>query len=98
MVESDYKYRCFRLARQGQLEVASLFEWIEYYGGRHIMKRFRNCILALLVGCSMPLVIWLGAGSALYQKRKQANLACSVDSDCPAGFVCDQGRCVPEKM
>ncbi len=70
------------------------------------MKRLRNCILALLLGCSMPLVIWVGAGSALYQRRKQAsllgrvllNLVCSIDSDCPAGFVCAQGRCVPEKV
>jgi len=25
------------------------------------------------------------------------NLACSVDADCPPGFVCADGHCVPEK-
>jgi hypothetical protein len=25
------------------------------------------------------------------------NLACSIDADCPPGFVCVNGRCAPEK-
>lgn len=69
------------------------------------MKPLRNCILALLIGCSTPILIWVGAGSALYQGRKRANLlkraltnlACSVDADCPLGFVCLDGYCVPTK-
>ncbi len=69
------------------------------------MKRFRNCIVALLIGLSTPLLIWVGAGAALYQQRKQANLlkqalpnlVCSLDTDCPPGFVCVGGRCVPAR-
>ena len=67
------------------------------------MKRLRNCMLALLIGCCTPLLIWVGAGTALYQRRKEknplkralSNLVCSVDIDCPPGFVCVEGRCVP---
>ncbi len=69
------------------------------------MNALRNCILALLLGCSVPLLIWVGAGSALYQWRKQSkllkralpDLVCSIDADCPSGYVCFNGRCVPAK-
>ena len=69
------------------------------------MKRLRNCIMALLFGCAMSLLIWAGAGVALYQKRKEASLlrraltdlACSVDADCPPGYVCFNGHCVPHE-
>jgi hypothetical protein len=64
------------------------------------MKRFRNCCTALLIGCSAPLLIWVGAGAALYQQRKAAKSRaaseCAVNSDCPPGFVCVGGHCVPE--
>ncbi|MBI2869272.1 MAG: hypothetical protein HYX96_05555 [Chloroflexi bacterium] len=59
------------------------------------MKRFLNCFMALGVGLVMPVLIWVGAGSAMVQaKRMKASPACSLDSDCPPGFVCVNGRCV----
>ena len=69
------------------------------------MKRLRNCTLALLLGCSAPLLIWVGAGVALYQKRravsplKQAlsGVACSIDADCPPGYICLNSRCFPKE-
>ncbi len=69
------------------------------------MRRLRNVSLALFAGCLAPLLIWVGAGSALYHSRKQARLlekalpnwACSIDADCPPGFVCAGGYCVLEK-
>lgn len=69
------------------------------------MKRLRNCIIALFFGCCTPLLIWVGIGTALYQKRKTTklpekalpNVACSIYADCPPGFVCVGGYCVPEK-
>ena len=68
------------------------------------MKGFRNCVVALLLGVSAPILIWVGAGSALYQSRKRAKLlekalpapTCAIDADCPLGYVCVNGRCVPE--
>ena len=69
-----------------------------------MMKRLRNCILALLMGCSVPILIWVGAGCAMYQSRKGArlfekallNLVCSIDSDCPQDYTCVNGRCIPQ--
>lgn len=61
------------------------------------MRRLRNMVLAFLIGCSTPILIWVGAGSALYQRRKEKTLpgACSIDADCPLGYVCVSGRCMP---
>ncbi len=68
------------------------------------MRRFRNCVLALLLGMCAPVLIWVGAFGALSIKRKQSklmdetipNMNCSLDGDCPPGFVCMDGRCIPE--
>ncbi|MDO8568169.1 MAG: hypothetical protein Q7R57_05575 [Dehalococcoidales bacterium] len=38
------------------------------------MKKLRNCLLALMMGCGFPVLIWISAGFALYEKRKQAEL------------------------
>ena len=69
------------------------------------MKNVLNCILALLIGCFMPVLIWAGLGIALHQRKKEANLlkqalpnlVCSLDTDCPPGFICMAGRCVPQR-
>lgn len=69
------------------------------------MKGLRNCTVALLMGLCAPVLIWVGAGCAFYQDRKQKNLlkqalpdaTCSLDSDCPPGFVCLGGHCVAAK-
>ncbi len=64
------------------------------------MRRLRNCILVLLLGCCTPLLIWVGLGSALYQRSKEANLlkqplpnlTCRIDADCPPGYICLDGK------
>lgn len=63
------------------------------------MRCLRNCLVALVLGISAPVLIWVGAGSALYQRRKAAraaeSLSCSLDADCPPGHICLDGICVP---
>ena len=66
------------------------------------MRGLRNCMLALLAGLMAPLLIWAGAGVALHQSRQRSGLlkralpalACSIDTDCPAGYMCVSGHCV----
>jgi Cys-rich repeat protein len=37
-----------------------------------------------------------GIRKALRDRRaRSAEAACSIDSDCPDGFVCQNGRCIP---
>jgi len=67
------------------------------------MRNLRNCCIALLLGCFMPVLIWVAPTAALYQFRKEANLlkralpdsVCRIDTDCPSGFKCVAGHCVP---
>lgn len=67
------------------------------------MRRLRNCIIALLIGMCTPLLIWVAAGAALYQHNKARRLqiiggmVCSTDTECPPGFMCTAGRCVPRQ-
>jgi hypothetical protein len=57
----------------------------------------------LMVVLVWPLLVWSGAGVGLYQWRKDARLrksapagaACALDTDCPPGYVCVSGHCVP---
>ncbi len=69
------------------------------------MRHSGKCFIALLFALCIPVLIWIGAGSALYSvyrgKKKQRlaemiqNLTCSIDTDCPPGMICISGRCVP---
>jgi len=64
------------------------------------MRRIRNTFLALLVGFCTPALVWVGAGSALYQSRRKLREVwvgvCRIHADCPPGFFCVNGRCIPE--
>lgn len=68
------------------------------------MRKVRNCFIAISLGLCTPLLIWVGAGCAFVAVQKQKKLlsralpelVCSIDSDCPTGYVCVNGLCVPE--
>lgn len=68
------------------------------------MRRVRNVLIALLIGCLAPVIIWVAGGVALYQSRKGKSafkkalhsMACSIDTDCPPGYICLNGCCIPE--
>lgn len=68
------------------------------------MKKVGYILLAVLVGILMPFTIWAAAGSALYSQRQRSklvkkalsSLVCKIDVDCPPGYICVDGRCIPE--
>jgi hypothetical protein len=68
------------------------------------MRRVRNLLMALLIGCLAPVVIWVVGGAALYHSikikaavnKRLQDMACSLDTDCPSGYICSNGYCVPE--
>ena len=75
------------------------------------MRQLGNIVTGLLAVCLSPLIIvyWIifpcvGACVGIYQWRKRGSLLkraipdllCSIDTDCPPGYVCLDGQCVPE--
>ena len=38
-----------------------------------------------------------GMGKARARKKASADMVCSIDKDCPPGFVCMGGHCVPSR-
>ncbi len=59
--------------------------------------------MAPVVILTFPLLCWVGAGVGLYKlntgvraKRVAFVVKCSIDADCPLGYVCVEGRCLPE--
>jgi len=65
-----------------------------------MMKKYAFFPLALVAAAIFPVLIFVGAGLALYQnewrlRRQIKEFVCSMDTDCPPGYVCVAGRCVP---
>ncbi len=67
------------------------------------MKRVKYLGLALGTVVLMPVMIWTAAGAAgisslrrLRRAYPAGNLTCSADTDCPTGYTCVGGVCVPE--
>lgn len=69
-------------------------------------------IVAITIGILMALfpaaLIWYINGGGIYEaivRRKRTkllemalpNVNCSTNTDCPPGFICVRGRCVPQK-
>ena len=68
-------------------------------------NRVEAVFLVVLAGISVPLLIWVAIIIALRQifaewraARAQllsGNLACSINADCPPGYECIGGKCLP---
>lgn len=70
-----------------------------------ITKRIGAVFLAILVSISVPLLVLAAVITAFWQIFAEwrtiragllgGNLACGIDSDCPLGYGCMDGKCVP---
>lgn len=73
-----------------------------------IRGRILSVGLAILTGVSMPLLVWVASIAAFYLIFSEwratktwlmsAKLACDIDGDCPPGYQCIGGRCIPEPL
>ncbi len=67
--------------------------------------RIWRVLLALLAGISMPLLVWIAGIVALRQviaewravrpRLLSGNILCGLGSECPPGYDCINGRCLP---
>lgn len=67
------------------------------------VRRVMYLLLFSLIGILLPALIWLGLAIAvrdllrMWRKSRLASvLVCRFDTDCPSGYVCVAGRCVPQ--
>ncbi|OGO40236.1 MAG: hypothetical protein A2147_09955 [Chloroflexi bacterium RBG_16_57_8] len=67
------------------------------------MKSAKYLGLFLLAGLAFPVLIWVAAVVAIrtaivtwHRSRLTDGAVCRVDTDCPPGFVCSDGKCVLE--
>jgi hypothetical protein len=71
---------------------------------KHIGTTLVTPVMVVLSVVLMPALIWVGAGIGIRQafvKRRAsrrlvtARVACRINSDCPPGHRCVEGRCIP---
>lgn len=60
-------------------------------------------IFMLFIGVLMPLLIWVAFASITRemllrwrQRRLPSARVCGADSDCPPGYICISGKCIPQ--
>lgn len=86
--------------------------WLRWWTRRAALKpatvrqvRFSVPIVLLIpmVAFLMPLLIWVAAFialSTLYRRWRESQLpssmVCRIDTDCPSGYICVAGTCVPQ--
>ena len=72
---------------------------------KKVLKRMMALGLALLAGMALPLLVWTAVFVAFRQLYAEwrstragllaGNLICSLDTECPPGYQCMGGRCLP---
>ncbi len=68
-------------------------------------KKVGTALLVVLGSIFAPLLVWVAFCIAIWQVFVEwrtlrshllsGNLACSINTDCPPGYVCVGGRCMP---
>jgi len=77
--------------------------WHQMAGSKRAMRPIAYVPLFLLVAMLIPVLIWVAFAIAIRElslrwreSRLPSALVCRLDTDCPPGYVCLAGRCVPQ--
>jgi len=72
---------------------------------KRLMIRVGSVFLVVLAGVLLPLLVWVAFGVALRRifvewrfvraQLVSGNVVCNITSDCPPGYECIDGRCIP---
>ena len=67
------------------------------------LTKVPSVVLAFLVAILTPILIWVALFVAIRElwlrwreSRLPSILVCRMDTDCPSGFICLAGRCMPQ--
>jgi len=67
------------------------------------MRQVVFVMLAFSFAILTPVLIWVGLAIAIRElllqwreSRLPSSLVCRIDTDCPPGYICVAGRCVPQ--
>jgi len=76
--------------------------WYQVAGSKRALKPIAYAPLFLVVAILMPVLIWVAFVVTIRElslrwreSRLPSALVCRFDTDCPPGYVCLAGRCVP---
>lgn len=77
--------------------------WYRIAGPRKAMKPIAYVPLFLIAAVSMPVLVWVALAVVIRElslrwreSRLPSAFVCRLDTDCPPGYVCLAGRCVPQ--
>ena len=72
---------------------------------KRLVSRISSVFMVVLAGVLMPLLLWVALVAALRlifvewrvvkTRLLSGNVVCSIKSDCPPGYECIGGRCIP---
>ena len=79
---------------------------------RGLAKQLAYGALFFQIGVFMPILIWVALFAAIskplienlsrltlpWRQQVTPSNVCSINSDCPSGFVCLDGKCMPERI
>ena len=70
-----------------------------------MVKWIGTVLLAMLIGVFMPLLVWVALFVSFRQmfaewriiraRLLSGDVICSINNDCPSGYQCIGGRCLP---